>query len=61
MRGLKIKECLDEKTYKKMNKLRNDMRGQTSHISFSENEIKELMGHSSYKRVRGAIRQVRQN
>jgi len=55
---LKIADCLDEKTKKELNK-KFKKRGRTSHEKLSERDIEELMGHSCYKRVHGAMRQVK--
>lgn len=51
---MKIREIVKEKQpkeFNKMNKLRNK--------KFNENELKDLMSHSSYKRKNGALRQIK--
>lgn len=55
---MRISDCLDEKTKRELNN-RFLKRGKSSLEKLSERDIEELMGHSHYKRVHGALRQVR--
>ena len=51
---MKIREIVKGKQPKEFNKI-NKLRDK----KFNENELKDLMSHSSYKRKNGALRQIK--
>jgi len=58
--GVKISEILktnQPKIHKALSKKSGKKRSRAEKLT--ERDIKELMGHSSYKKVSGAVRQVR--
>ncbi len=55
---MRVKDVLKEKdvgNYNKLMKIKNEKKSE----KLSEHDIRELMSHSSYKRHKGAIKQVK--
>ncbi|OOM81774.1 hypothetical protein CLPUN_09580 [Clostridium puniceum] len=55
---MRVKDVLKENDFSNHNKLRN-MKNEKKNEKLSEHDIRELMSHSSYKRHKGAIKQVK--
>ena len=55
---MRVKDVLREKDIDKYNKLMK-IKDKKNSEKLNERELKELMRHSSYKRHKGAIKQVR--
>ncbi|MBC2456141.1 hypothetical protein [Clostridium beijerinckii] len=55
---MRVKDVLKESDTKSYNKLMK-MKDKNKNEKLSESDIKDLMSHSSYKRHKGAIKQVK--
>lgn len=55
---MRVKDVLRENDVEKYNKLMK-IKDKKNSEKLSERELKELMSHSSYKRHKGALKQVR--